>query len=213
MNPARAETRKRRPQERAELTRQKILQAATRLFSERGYEGTTIRDIEIAAEVQRGLAAYHFADKDSLWKTSVAALFDLMDAHMDVRGEVLRDLPARERITFIVRTHVRFNAAHPELNRLIMQEGKQDTGRLHHIVEQHARPHMELLRGIALQGLPIAPEEFIHWYYLFIGASALIFTVGPEAKALFGTDINDDAVIDKHAQFLVDFLLSRTERE
>ncbi len=53
-----------RTQERTEVTRQKLLDAATHLFAYRGYDGVTVRDIEKSADVHRGLVAYHFTDKD-----------------------------------------------------------------------------------------------------------------------------------------------------
>ncbi len=51
-----------RTQERSEHTRESILDAGTRLFSELGYDGGTVSDIEKLAEVHRGLVAYHFTD-------------------------------------------------------------------------------------------------------------------------------------------------------
>ena len=44
----------RRTQERTEITRAKLLEAATRLFTEHGFEGVSIRDIENHAEDSRG---------------------------------------------------------------------------------------------------------------------------------------------------------------
>ena len=51
---------------RATDTRQVILDAALRLFEERGYAGTTMRAIAAEAGVATGNAYYWFADKDDL---------------------------------------------------------------------------------------------------------------------------------------------------
>ena len=59
-----------RPNKRAlakQHTREKILAAATRLFSERGYEGATIRDIAKAAGMSTGAVFASFADKSDLF--------------------------------------------------------------------------------------------------------------------------------------------------
>ena len=45
---------RRRTQERTEATRNKLLDAAALLFTEQGFEGVSIRDLENEAEVQRG---------------------------------------------------------------------------------------------------------------------------------------------------------------
>ena len=59
-----------RPNQRAlakRRTREKILAAATALFSGRGYEGATIRDIAKAAGMSTGAVFASFADKSDLF--------------------------------------------------------------------------------------------------------------------------------------------------
>ena len=51
---------------KAEATRQRILDAAFRLFATNGYEGTTMRDIAAAAECSLGLTYRYFASKEDL---------------------------------------------------------------------------------------------------------------------------------------------------
>jgi TetR/AcrR family transcriptional regulator, regulator of cefoperazone and chloramphenicol sensitivity len=46
--------------------RARIRDAALRLFTERGIDGTSIRDIAAAAEVSSGLIRHHFGSKESL---------------------------------------------------------------------------------------------------------------------------------------------------
>ena len=203
--------RKRRIQERAAITIEKIRAAATRCFSEQGYEGATIRDIEAAAGVKRGLITYHFGSKERLWQSVLQHIFGLLDEFMRQRAELLRDLPPRERGVYTVRSYVRCNAAHPELNRLMMQEGKRDTSRLHLIVDTFTRPLMERLRENALQWLPLDAEDFMHWYYMFIGTSGVMYSMAPEAKLLFGVDVTDAAVVDRPARIIVDLLIRRSE--
>lgn len=49
-------------------TRAKVLEAARRLFSERGYEGATIRDIAQAAGMSTGAVFANFSDKADLFQ-------------------------------------------------------------------------------------------------------------------------------------------------
>lgn len=51
---------------KAARTRQRILDAALRLFEERGFDGTTMRAIAKEAGVSVGNAYYHFTSKDAL---------------------------------------------------------------------------------------------------------------------------------------------------
>jgi TetR/AcrR family transcriptional regulator, cholesterol catabolism regulator len=49
-----------------EATREQIMEAAARLFRERGYAATTVDEIAEAADVAKGTFYYHFASKDQL---------------------------------------------------------------------------------------------------------------------------------------------------
>lgn len=51
---------------KSEATREKILEAALRLFRKRGFERTTMRDVAKAAGVALGAAYYYFPSKDAL---------------------------------------------------------------------------------------------------------------------------------------------------
>ncbi len=53
--------------ERGEETRQRILDAAERLFADRGYHGVSLRDITTLAAVEAALPSYHFGTKARLF--------------------------------------------------------------------------------------------------------------------------------------------------
>ena len=56
-----------RREDKRELTRQQMLDAARRvLFIERGYENTSLEDISEKANVSKGTFYYHFESKEDL---------------------------------------------------------------------------------------------------------------------------------------------------
>jgi AcrR family transcriptional regulator len=55
----------------AEATRARIVDAAEALFAEGGYDGTSIRDIAQAANVQIAVITYHFGPKEMLFEAVV----------------------------------------------------------------------------------------------------------------------------------------------
>lgn len=61
----------RRTKEDAAVTRQKVLDAALRVFSEKGYAASKLDDIALAAHVTRGAIYWHFKDKADLFNTLV----------------------------------------------------------------------------------------------------------------------------------------------
>jgi AcrR family transcriptional regulator len=52
-------------------TREQLIETATRLFAERGYEDTSIEAVLAAAGVSRGALYHHFAGKDALFEAVV----------------------------------------------------------------------------------------------------------------------------------------------
>lgn len=58
----------------SEATRAALLEAATTLFFERGFGGTTLEDVATAAQVTRGAVYHHFANKRDLFEAVLAAL-------------------------------------------------------------------------------------------------------------------------------------------
>ena len=50
----------------SEITRERILKAAERLFAERGYDATSVRAIVAKARVNQAAINYHFAGKEGL---------------------------------------------------------------------------------------------------------------------------------------------------
>lgn len=53
--------------EKSEQTRERIVDAAYRLFIERGYSATSMRDISLGAGVTVGAIYNHFATKEAIW--------------------------------------------------------------------------------------------------------------------------------------------------
>ena len=202
---------KKRPsaQPRSEATKNQLLSAAVIEFSERGYDGVTIREIEEKAEVNRGLLKYHFGDKEGIWKAVVERLFDAVADYLDASVEFARDMSPKEQLAFRIRNFVRFSALHPELNRMMIQEGKHDSWRVAFIVDAFLKKRVIELQAMVDAGINMSKEDYVHWYYLYIGGGALAFSLAPEARRLFGVDVTQDAFISRHAQMMIDFLMSR----
>ncbi|MEO0367186.1 MAG: TetR/AcrR family transcriptional regulator [Pseudomonadota bacterium] len=202
---------KRRVQERTEITKLKLLSAAIKEFTERGFDAVTNREIEVRAKVQRGLVRYHFGEKANLWKAAGQHLMEKWAKYRDQRAEIAVDLPPKERLALRIRSFVRFSANNPALNRLMMLEGMHKSWRTSYLVENFQLDNVADLKSLVSQIAPISEENFFHWYYVFIGGCASIFCLTPEAKHLFGVDVTDDEIIRRHGQVMVDALLNLAE--
>ncbi|MDP9810014.1 AcrR family transcriptional regulator [Rhizobium tibeticum] len=67
----------------AAITRQQIVEAADRLFYERGYEGTSFADIAAVVGLSRGNFYYHFKTKDEILEAVIAHRLSKTRAMLD----------------------------------------------------------------------------------------------------------------------------------
>ena len=74
--------------------RQAILKAATRLFLEKGFENTSVRDITEAAGVSRVTFYAHFGGKETLFQAAIQERCASMTG--DDLFSAIRELPARQ---------------------------------------------------------------------------------------------------------------------
>jgi len=85
-------------------TRQRLLDAATRLFSERGFRGVTVRHLCRDAKANLAAVNYHFGDKLGLYREVVASALE--DVRDDPTTDVAPKSTPEERIRHYVMAYV-----------------------------------------------------------------------------------------------------------
>ena len=198
-------------QERAQATRESLLQAAIASFASAGYDAASTRNIEEAAGVKRGLIRYHFGSKEALWKAATEWMFAHSNTQLFLDGEQAATLSAVDQLKFHVRAFVRFSAEHPELNRLMIREGMIIEGtkgdwRLQWMADHYTKPWYALLEELFLQASKqkaVVAMEFHHFYYILMGAATLMFSMAPEARRIADVDPSNPALIEAHADALL----------
>jgi len=103
---------KRAPRKRALATvaeadgnrRADLVRVSARLFREKGFEGTTIRDIAEAVGMRSGSPFYHFKSKQEIL---AAVMEEGLVAGLDVTGKIMAlERPPREKFLALVRSHL-----------------------------------------------------------------------------------------------------------
>jgi AcrR family transcriptional regulator len=83
-------------------TRERILDSAVRLFAERGFERTTMRDIAAEAGCSLGLAYHYFAGKEAI----VLGLYARLASELEIQVRVLPPGPLAERFDAALRINL-----------------------------------------------------------------------------------------------------------
>lgn len=87
---------------KSDLTRERIFHVALGLFREKGFEGTTMREVAAAANMSLGAAYYYFASKEAI----VLAYYERVQEEHEIR--LAKELPTcksfRQRIGAVMHT-------------------------------------------------------------------------------------------------------------
>ncbi|HOW96749.1 MAG TPA: TetR family transcriptional regulator [Kiritimatiellia bacterium] len=125
----------------------RILEAAIRVFAERGLKGATIRGVGRAAGVNSALLYYYFADKNALFVEAVSRVLERFLAHLKERRRTFRG--AAERLRYLVDGIFDYYTRHPErmdLMWLAVSRHPEEFGRaLRRLVAGHELVPLEVL--------------------------------------------------------------------
>ncbi|OAV44051.1 TetR/AcrR family transcriptional regulator [Lewinella sp. 4G2] len=111
----------------ATQTEEKILQAAEKIFQEKGYAGTRMQAVADEAGINKAMLHYYFRSKEKLFRVILTkainevspVLISSLNSDKDVMGK-LRDLVAN---------HIRLLLERPHLPLFIMHELSQNQGK------------------------------------------------------------------------------------
>jgi len=110
-----------RRQRRSAHTQGRLLDAATAVFLERGYDAMTLAEVTERADLGTGTLYLHFRDKRALYEAVVRRALASMYQRW-LRSVVDGDSSA-ERVLKMVRVTIEFLSEHPELARLCLLDG------------------------------------------------------------------------------------------
>ncbi len=105
---------------RSNETREKIIEAARKLFSEKGYDGISMEDIAQASGVRKSLIYYYFPSKEILFEEIWIGVIDELENELFHEVENEKSIIAA--IKRLIRKYVEFNLNKSELSKLIARE-------------------------------------------------------------------------------------------
>lgn len=106
--------------ENDKLTEERIFEAATLVFEEKGMDGARMQDIASHAGINKALLHYYFRTKDHLFDAVFAKLAQKMFMKFSPIFE--EDLSLEEKIRFFFREHIAFLQQNPKLPGFILNE-------------------------------------------------------------------------------------------
>jgi TetR/AcrR family transcriptional regulator, regulator of cefoperazone and chloramphenicol sensitivity len=193
-------------------TRERIADAAGEIFAERGFDGTTVRDICQRAGANIAAVNYYFGDKQRLYVESV------MRAHRwRMEQAKLPDWPAGTsaeiKLADFIGTFIRRVRVGPEgtwHTRLIMREMANPTDACAELVHSSIRPQFEILLGILGELAPAnAPIDKLRLIaFSIVGQCLFYHFADPVVRNLLSAEDYASLDVETLAQHITEFSLA-----
>jgi TetR/AcrR family transcriptional regulator len=197
----------RTPAAHADKTRSRILEAAVKTFSDKGFEGASTRAIARAAGLEQGVLTYHFRTKDALWRAAAERVFRVLRTSVAERVASLEEGDTAERSREAIRQYVRTMAAHPEFFRFIVDQGGQADARTRWLVDTQIKPGVEVMKQLGVLSAAQDEDAIPHALFALLGAGSLIFAVPHNCRRLTGLDPKKPDAIQAHAEFVANLMV------
>jgi len=172
-------------------TAEQLISAATQLFAERGYDGTSIRAITDRARSNLGAITYHFGSKEALYEAVFEAV--VAPSHQRLVEAAARASTPLDQVEECVRALFDYLRSHPEMPRLLMHH--LVAGRpLNPVAHRIMRGNIGLLASLIEAGQAdgsVRPGD-PHLMALSVGSQALyLMTVAHALREGAGIDLTD----------------------
>lgn len=194
--------------------RTKILNAALELFSTKGFDGTSLRDIANEAGVMHQLVVYHFKTKEALWRDTIDRLMDgAYPDGIDKHIEDIRRMASEEGIVTALRASWRafvlFTAHNPQLHRIVTFDGRSENSRFYWLLDSYVQPlykfGVSLMRRAQKEG-KMRPGNPGRLYYACIGLVTTSFVFDKQYGAMTKLNPFSEKDVDEVTQLTYDLL-------
>ncbi len=197
-------------------TKDRILDAAERLFADAGYDGVSLRQITSAAGVELALANYHFGPKSDLFLAVVQRRADELNRERMALFAALPDPPALEGLIDafarpFMEKSLRGGPGWKSYARLIAQIANSERWTQAVMHTQFDPVAETFIKGVK-RALPGADVRNIYWgFHFMVGAMTMTFAETGRIDALSRGRCKSGA-LDKIYARMIPFLAAGFER-
>jgi TetR/AcrR family transcriptional regulator, regulator of cefoperazone and chloramphenicol sensitivity len=203
-------------QNNLESSKDRILESAGQMFAERGFDGTTVRDICQRAGVNIAAVNYYFRDKQRLYVEAVVQAHRWRMARFPLPpwGD---DTPAETKLADFIITFIRRVRSGPDgtwHSKLMMREMANPTAACAELVQSSIRPQFEILLTVLRELLPAdaSHDELRLTAFSIVGQCLFYHFADPVIRNLLSADEYAALDIDRLARHITEFSLASIRR-
>ena len=146
----------------SDITRERIIKAAERLFAERGYDATSIRAIVAKARVNQAAINYHFDGKDGLYREVLRGAFRALTEQQLEHADEMKAMSREAALAEFIRRQLRPLLGRDEYSRhmrILNWETVRPTAVFRKLLSEEAAPFMGLAVELVRRFQPEADQR------------------------------------------------------
>ena len=146
----------------SDITRERIIKAAERLFAERGYDATSIRAIVAKAKVNQAAINYHFDGKDGLYREVLRTAFRALTEQQLEHADEMKAMSREAALAEFIRRQLRPLLGRDEYSRhmrILNWETVRPTAVFRKLLSEEAAPFMGLAVELVRRFQPEADQR------------------------------------------------------
>ena len=190
----------------SEITRERILKAAERLFAERGYDATSVRTIVAKARVNQAAINYHFGGKEGLYREVLRSAFRALTEQQLAHAEEVNTMSRERALGEFVRRQLHTLTARDEVARymrIFNWETAHPSGVFRKLLREEAAPFMGVAVDLVRRFLPDADRRTLSVAAIWLIGQCSVFVRNREQLAEPPMEVSfDEAAVDQLAQLV-----------
>jgi TetR/AcrR family transcriptional regulator len=189
-------------------TRDRVLQVAQALFAERGYRGTSLRDIAKRIGIKAPSLLHHFPSKQQLYLAVLDKMFESLE---DAANRIAWGRESRqERMRQAVGDTIDFIASHPNFVRIMWKEMADESGVGRQVLKRRLPPLFSTAVNFIFRGQ--RDGEFrsevdpLHFMWSLNSITIGYFTTAAMVRRLWNMNLLEPAMIERRKREVIDMV-------
>jgi TetR/AcrR family transcriptional regulator len=189
-------------------TRERVLQVAQVLFAERGYRGTSLRDIAKRIGIKAPSLLHHFPSKQQLYLAVLDKMFESLE---DAANAIAWGRESRqERMRQAVANAIDFIASHPDFVRIMWKEMADESGVGRQVLKRRLPPLFSTAVNFIFRGQRDgefrAEVDPLHFMWSLNSITIGYFTTAAMIRRLWSMNLLEPAMIDRRKREVIDMV-------
>lgn len=182
---------------KGERTAQRILDVAEELFADRGFDGTTLRDIAVAVPLQPPSLYNHFETKEEIYEAVLARAFDPLLERLELVASGGAELPSDSVIASAMLTMLSERRAVPKLLYRELLSGERATRSARQWLKQLAQ---------ATFSIPGERDKADQYTRFIMGLNMVVGFLAVErgVASEIGIKLDEDEVTERYLKLLAE---------